>query len=68
MEAVKYLDKEGFNMIYSDYDYTGEGIYKNEKVKIELSSCESGHWVSYYLDKPYVIAAFNDSTQVYDFR
>lgn len=51
VEALKYLYKEGFNIIYTDYDYTGEGIYRNEKVNIELSSCKFGHWVSYYLDK-----------------
>lgn len=47
-------------MIYTDYDYTGDGIYINEKVNIELSSCKSSHWVSYNLYKPYSIAVFNN--------
>jgi hypothetical protein len=67
-EAAKYLEKKGFKMVHEEYHYNGEGIYKNEKVYTVLAVDESGIWVSYYLDKPQVIAAFNDSTRTVSFR
>lgn len=69
-EAAKYLEKKGFKMVHGTVpgQSTGQGIYINEKVYTKLGSCESGLWLSYYLDKPQVIAAFNDSTQRCDFR